>query len=175
MSEKTTSTDAGEDSVLKVLLPYLVITALAAATLVLAVIKFTGVGGASGGPLNAAVFDVVKLANAQRAIASALIKQDNSTVDNAQLLLDVSKRTRSAIVKVAGPNTLVLVKQGVVSPEMRDITDDVLKELGLPLNVPTQDTMTYLTDVAPTYLSMFNQPTKTSSKSATAPGESVLP
>lgn len=174
MNEKTTNTDDGEDSVLKVLLPYLVVTALAAATLVLAVIKFTGVGGGHSGPVNAVVFDVIKLANAQRAIASALLKQDDKAADNAQLLLDVSKRTREAIAKVAGPNTLVLVKQGVVAPEMRDITDDVLEELGLPNHVPTQDTMTYLTDMAPTYLSMMKQPVRTE-KLTPAPGESVLP
>jgi hypothetical protein len=174
MNETTSSTNDGEDSVLKVLLPYLVITALVAATLVLAVVKFTGIGGGHGGPVNAVVFDVIKLANAQRAIASALLKQDDKAADNAQLLLDVSKRTRAAIVKVAGANTLVLVKQGVVSPEMRDITDEVLTELGLPLKVPTQDTMTYLTDIAPTYLSMTNQPSKLG-KMTPAPGESVLP
>lgn len=173
MTEETTGT-SGDESILKVLLPYLVVTALLAATLVLAVIKFTGVGGGQSGPVNAVVFDVIKLANAQRAIASALLKQDDKAADNAQLLLDVSKRTRSAISKVAGPNTLVLVKQGVVSPEMRDITDEVLTELGLPLQVPTQDTMTYLTDFAPTYLSMMNQPVR-GTRLTPAPGESVLP
>lgn len=174
MNEKTAGTDDAEESILKVLLPYLVITALVAATLVLAVLKFTGVGGGQSGPANTVVFDVIKLANAQRAIASALIKQDEKSTENAQLLLDVSKRTREVIAKVAGPNTLVLVKQGVVSPEMRDITDEVLTELGLPLKVPTQDTMTYLTDIAPTYLSMMGE-SKRTEKMTTNPGESVLP
>lgn len=178
MSESTpapTPAEENSESILKVLLPYLVVTALVAATLVLAVLKFTGQGAGSGAKLNAVVFDVVKLANAQRAIASAMIKQDEAGAESAQLLLDVSKRTRQAILKVAGPNTLVLVKQAVVSPEMRDITDDVLKELGLPTKVPTQDTMTYLTEFAPTYLSMVRQPGVKDRAPAGNDGGSILP
>jgi hypothetical protein len=164
MSDQTAApAEEQGESILKVLLPYLAVTALVAATLVLAVLKVTGVGSSVGGRQNAVVFDVIKLANAQRAVASAMIKPSEEASENAQLLLDVSKRTRAAIVKVAGENTLVLVKQGVVSPELPDITEDVLKELGLPTKVPTQDTMTYLTDVAPTYLSMMKQPQKQSS------------
>lgn len=176
MSEKSTATaeESGE-SILKVLLPYLVVTALVAATLVLAVLKFTGQGPGSAPKINAVVFDIVKLANAQRAIASAMVKSDEASAESAQLLLDVSKRTRQAIVKVAGPATLVLIKQGVVSPEMRDITDDVLKELGLPTKVPTQDTMGYLTDIAPTYLSMMNLQGRKVNSGASSDGGTILP
>lgn len=176
MSEKSTApAEESGESVLKVLLPYLVVTALVAATLVLAVMKFTGQGPGSAPHLNAVVFDIIKLANAQRAVASAMIKSDEAGAESAQLLLDVSKRTRAAIVKVAGPGTLVLIKQGVVSPELKDITNDVLEELGLPTTVPTQDTMGYLTDVAPTYLSMFNQPKRQREPNQSANGGSVLP
>lgn len=176
MTEPTTApAEEGNESILKVLLPYLVVTALVAATLVLAILKFTGQGVGSAPKINAVVFDVIKLANAQRAIASAMLKQDEAGAESAQILLDVSKRTRQAIVKVAGPNTLVLVKQGVVSPEMKDITDDVLKELGLPTKVPTQDTMGYLTDFAPTYLSMFQQPGTKEKPRSDSNGGSILP
>jgi len=48
--------------------------------------------------------------------------------------LDVSKRTRSVIHAVAGPNTIVSFRQAVVQGEMRDITDEVLTRLGfLPM------------------------------------------
>jgi hypothetical protein len=175
MSEQNTaSADEKGDSILKVLWPYLAVTALVAATLVLGVIKVTGLGaGRSSTPLNAVVFDVIKLANAQRAVASAMMGTGEAASESAQLLLDVSKRTRGAIEKVAGPQTLVLVKQGVVSPEMTDITDAVLKELGLPTKVPTQDTMGYLTEMAPTYLSLFKQPG--SRQSAPSVPGSILP
>lgn len=165
--------EGSSDSVLKVLLPYLAVTALVAASLVLGVLKLTGSAGSGGGELNAVVFDVIKLANAQRAIASAMIAPGEASTESAQLLLDVSKRTRESIVKVAGRNTLVLVKQGVVSPEMKDITDEVLADLGLPTKVPTQDTMGYLTDIAPTYLSMLNQPRNPDT--APAVSGSILP
>lgn len=164
------------DGVFKLLLPYLVGTAFVAAALVLAVLKFSGGMGGPRGPVNAVVFDVVKLANAQRAVASSFIKSDGEkSADSAALLMDVSKRTRESILKVAGASTLVLVKQGVVSPELPDITDDVLKDLGLPTQVPTQDTMGYLTEVAPTYLSMFKQPQARPSTPAPAASGSILP
>lgn len=177
MSEKSTApAEESGESILRVLLPYLVVTALVSATLVLAIVKFTGQGMGSAQKLNAVVFDIVKLANAQRAIASAMVKNDDAAAESAQLLRDVSKRTRQAIVKIAGPSTLVLIKQGVVSPEMKDITDDVLKELGLPTKgVPTQDTMGYLTDVAPTYLSMMNLQGRKAKLGATSEGGSVVP
>jgi hypothetical protein len=176
MSGQTAApSEEGGESILKVLLPYLAVTALVAATLVLGVLKVTGFGASMGGRPRAVVFDVVKLANSQRAIASAMIKPGEAAAENAQLLLDVSKRTHGAIVKVAGENTLVLVKQGVVSPELPDITDDVLKELGLPTSVPTQDTMTYLTEIAPTYLSMVNQPKKESAAMPPQSTGSILP
>lgn len=156
MTQETQTPDAG-DSIFKLLLPYLVGTAFVAAALVLAVLKFAG--GPSlgkGAQVNAVVFDVIKLANSQRAVASAFLKNGgDQSSDSAALLMDVSKRTRESIRKVAGENTLVLVKQGVVSPELPDITDDVLKDLGLPTQVPTQDTMTYLTDIAPTHLGLL--------------------
>ena len=159
MSEQAEQAETGGDSVLKMLLPYLLGTALLSAMLVLGVLKFSGGGRAAAvSQSSAVVFDVVKLANAQRAVASAFLSKDSAqSADTASLLMDVSKRTRDAIRKVAGENTLVLVKQGVVSPELPDITDDVLKDLGLPTEVPTMDTMGYLTDVAPSYLTMLQK------------------
>jgi hypothetical protein len=175
MSEpsKATAEENGE-SVLRVLLPYLAVTALVAATLVLGVLKVTGMTDASRPRVNAVVFDIIRLSNAQRAVASSMIKQDEASVESAQLLLDVSKRTRDAIAKAAGPGTLVLVKQAVVSQGLPDITEEVLKELGLPYKVPTQDPMGYLTEVAPTYLSMMRQQEQKPT-SAAVPSGSVLP
>lgn len=179
MSDKHSeaSSDESDGSVLKVLLPYLIGTAFAAAFLVLVVLKLTGLGGGSSGMPKAVVFDVIKLSNSQRAVAATLIKPESQdAAENATLLLDVSKRTRESIRKIAGDNTLVLVKQGVVSPELPDITDEVLKDLGLPVVVPTKDTMGYLTEIAPSYLSMLPQITPAPRRSDSGPSSgSILP
>lgn len=97
-------------------------------------------------------FDVMQYANAQRAVASAFLKK-NADVSNAnETLLGLSDRTRKAIEEVAGPGTLVVLKQAVVQGQTRDITEEVLKRLGLPTNAPTSDATAYILDVAPTML-----------------------
>jgi len=101
--------------------------------------------------VNAVTFDIVKFSNAQRAVASAFLKKSDVAQAN-DLLLGLSDRTRKAITDIAGPNTIVLVKESVAQGVSRDITDDVLKKLGLPVNVPTSDAAAYTLDVAPTML-----------------------
>lgn len=120
-----------------------------------------------GNPLGSTivVFDVVKLANAQRAVASAFIRPDAAAPDAATSLMAMQKRTRTVIDRVAGAGTLVLVKQAVVSEGLPDITDAVLRELGLPTNVPTQNATSYTLDEAPTNLNLYPSRSKPSSGS----------
>ncbi len=146
-----------------------------AALLVLGVLKFSS--GTHSGNISVAVFDVVKFANAQRAVASQFIGKRDEADEAGTLLLTLSKRTDAAIAKVAGAGTLVLVKQGVVAGGVVDITDDVLKELGLPTNVPTQDAMGYLKEVAPTMLFIPTRtpPSATANQAAPDTAAKVLP
>jgi hypothetical protein len=165
-------------SSLKEAAPMLLLSAFLSALLVLGVLKLSGtVGRVGGGSVTVAVFDVVKFANAQRAVASQFIgKREEASGEAGTLLLALSKKTNAAIEKVAGPGTLVLVKQGVVSGSQVDITDDVLKELGLPTEVPTQEPMRYLTDVAPTMLFIPSRSTPTAvAPAASGADQKVLP
>lgn len=98
-------------------------------------------------------FDVLKYTNAQRAVASAFVRKDSDQTQASELLLNLSERTRSAIEEVAGPGTLVVLKQAVVQGQTEDITAEVLERLGLPADVPTSDAAAYQLDVAPTFLS----------------------
>lgn len=127
-------------------LPALLGTALFAATLVLMLLRFTSVATPP-----VVVFDIIKYANAQRAVASRFLASKNSE-EVAPILMDVSKKTRDTIREVAGSNTVVLIRQSVVQGETRDITDEVLKRLGLPTDVPTADPTRHTLDVAPTLL-----------------------
>ena len=126
-----------------------------------------------GNPFNASIvtFDVVKLANAQRAVASAFIKPDAVAPDAATALMAMQKNTREVIERVAGKGTLVLVRQAVVNRDLPDITDAVLRELGLPANAPTQNATAYTLDEAPTNLSLM--PTYGQKKTSDAPQPSA--
>lgn len=137
---------------LKAMVPAVIVSALLAALLVLGVLKVSGNLRTTSSTVTVAVFDVVKFANAQRALASQFIGKRDEANEAGTLLLTLSKKTAAAIDKVAGPGVLVLVKQGVVSGDQLDITDAVLTELGLPTDVPTVEPMKYLQDVAPTML-----------------------
>lgn len=101
-------------------------------------------------------FDVIKYTNAQRAVASSFLRPGADVSAPNELLLNLPERTREAIRAVAGPGALVVVKQAVVQGQTVDVTDEVLKRLGLPVNVPTADGTAYSLDVAPTLL--FNLP-----------------
>jgi len=163
-----------QKEILKSLLPYLIVTALVSATLVLGVLKLSGFGGhGSAGLMGARVvtFDIVKYTNAQRAVAAQFIGRDDS--DSANLLLDVSKRTRQEIEKVAGKGAIVLVKQAIVQGDTDDITDVVLKDLGLPTDVPSQDPSKFAFDVAPTMLFANTGKKRDSAADAQAPAGSA--
>lgn len=81
-------------------------------------------------------FDVLKYENAERAQAMKLMGQGGAGAV-APMLSYVSKRLHAAIEHAAGRGTLVVLSQAVVQGQTRDITDQVLKELGLPTKVPT--------------------------------------
>lgn len=145
--------EASNDSpeIFHAIAPYLAGTAILVLLVIFAVLRFTNIAG-SAGRVDAVTFDVVRFSNAQRAVASAFIKKDQDIAEANDLLLGLSERTRKTIADVAGPNTMVLVKQSVVQGVEVDITEEVLKRLGLPLNVPTSDGAAYALDVAPTML-----------------------
>lgn len=98
-------------------------------------------------------FDTVKYTNATRAVASQFLKNDAGG-EPAAILLNLPERVRASIGKIAGPGTVVMLKQTVVQGAVEDITDAVLKDLGLPTNVPTQDPTAFALDQAPTQLTL---------------------
>lgn len=165
-----------EESGLKNAAPMLLLSAFISAALVLGVLKLSGNMG-SRGNVSVVVFDVVKLANAQRALASRFIGRTDNAAEGGALLLQLGAKTNAAIEKVAGAGTLVLVKQGVVSTGQVDITDAVLTELGLPSNVPTAEPMRYLNEIAPTMLMLPNRdvPAPAQAASKTDADSKVLP
>ncbi len=97
------------------------------------------------------IFDVVKFMNAQRRVASAFLVESKAEqqAEASLVLRAVPARVRSEI-DLAAAGAVVLVKQGVVGGNYLDITDSVLKALGLPTDVPTQNPVDYALDVAPT-------------------------
>lgn len=127
------------------------LSAVGTAALLLAAVKYNAPFLPQMSTPSVVAFDVTRLANAQRAIAAGLLDQDSDAI---LTLSRIGRESEAAIRDVAGPGTVVLVKQAIVAGEIPDITDAVLTRLGLPTNVPTVDPMRYLTDVAPTELSI---------------------
>lgn len=148
MSEEN---DVSPTDILRLLGPYLAASAVATAVLVLSVQRFVPIASPVV-TVSVVSFDVLKYTNSQRAVASSFIRAGADITVANELLLNLPTRTRSAIRDIAGPGTLVVVKQAVVQGQTTDITDAVLTELGLPLNVPTSDAAAYSLDVAPTNL-----------------------
>ena len=116
----------GDASLLAVLAPYLAMTVVVAVMATLLVIRFAMPQLSAPLP-EVVVFDVVKLTNAQRAVASRFLKQSEDQGAAGEILLNVSERTREVIQDVAGEGTLVMLKQAVVQGHERDITDEVLR------------------------------------------------
>lgn len=133
------------------LLPYLAGTALVTTLALVLILRFTSVVSLGGAP-SVVTFDVVKYTNSQRAVASAFINPRADIARANELLLKLPERTREVIEEVAGPGTLVMVKQGVVQGQAEDITDKVLTKLGLPVDVPTKDEPQAALDELPTNL-----------------------
>lgn len=86
------------------------------------------------------LIDVARIMNAQRRAAGALIEQ-GASAGELGTLASVGRLVEQTIREVAGPDAVVLVKQGVVVPNdlTPDITDVVLRALNLPTEVPTLD------------------------------------
>lgn len=105
-------------------------------------------GAASQGMVT---LDVVKLANAERALASKLWQK------NAVDLTSISTRTRQVIQHYAD-GRLVIIKQATVGAQLPDITDKVLIALGLPTKVPTQLPSDYVLNPAPTNTQAVHEP-----------------
>ena len=116
------------------MLVQLLAIAIVAAGITLVTLKMSGL--LSPPQVRVVTFDVLKYENAERAQAMKLMGQGGAGAV-APMLSYVSKRLRVAIQKAAGPGTLVVLSQAVVQGQTRDITDQVLKELGLPTKVPT--------------------------------------
>lgn len=141
-------------ALLKLLAPYLAATAAATLLAAAVLVRFMPAASIS---VSVVTFDVLKFTNAQRAIASTFLKPDADISKANEVLLKLPERTREVIAEVAGSGTLVVIKQAVVQGQTTDITDEVLKQLGLPTNVPTSDATAYNLDVAPT---MFRLPAR---------------
>lgn len=127
------------------IIPQFIATALAAAALIMLVMRYTGIGQPA-----VVAFDIIKYANSQRAVASKFLVGGKGAEEAAPLLIEVSKRARDVIREIAGPGTLVVIRQSVVQGEVRDITDEVLTTLGLPVDVPTANPTNMVLDIAPT-------------------------
>ena len=108
--------------------------AVLASGITLGALKFSGL--LSPPAVRVVTFDVLKYENAERAQAMKLMGKDGAGAV-APMLDYVTKRLRTAIRAAAGPGTLVVLSQAVVQGQTRDITDQVLKSLGLPTQVPT--------------------------------------
>jgi hypothetical protein len=124
------------------LLPKALIGLLSVGLLVAAAARFApdAVDSLLGGrspAANVVTFDPVKFMNAQRAAASILATKPSA--DLALTITQVASKADAVIAKHARGAT-VLVKQAVVSGTARDITDEVLRDFGLPTDVPTVTT-----------------------------------
>lgn len=159
----------------KLLAPFLAMTALVAVMAVLLIFRFMGSPASLGGTPAVVSFDVMRYANAQRAVASAFLKPGADQTSANETLLGLSERTRKVIEEAAGPGTLVVLKQAVIQGQTRDITEEVLTKLGLPTNVPTSDGAAYTLDVAPTMLMQVPAGRNPPRVGAETSSESVLP
>lgn len=122
-----------EGSILMTLLPYLIGTILITMLATITIVKYTGIGGAKR--VDVVTFDTLKYVNAQRLVFSKYIAGVDKSAP--EVINGLSDRARASITKIAGPNTLVVLKQSVVQGDGYDITDLVLADLGLPTTVPT--------------------------------------
>ena len=138
-----------------------VILAIIVAALLVAVgaVRVQGSSATTAPTARIVTIDPVELANAERALASKLLtRHGNHPAARQRITLKlfrVGREMRATIRKVAGPGTIVLVKQAVIAGSVPDITKTVLTRLGLPAKVPTVDLTQYLTHgVAATTMSL---------------------
>lgn len=100
-------------------------------------------------------FDVIKLGNAERAVASGLIGHSAASADDALVLTEASKQVMAAISREAA-GRLVVIRQAIVENDtgIPDITNAVLADLNLPVDVPTINNQAVISDdsfVTPAY------------------------
>ncbi|GAB6035389.1 hypothetical protein [Galenea microaerophila] len=99
------------------------------------------------------IIDPVKISNAQRAYAAKIMMKkgkDDISPDSLDKLFQISKHMHE-IIKERTKGKIVFVKQAIVSSDLPDITDEILKAAGLPTNPPTIDIGKAL-EMAPTML-----------------------
>jgi len=109
-------------------------TSILSAAIVMCFLKYSG--ALVQRPPRIVTFDVIKYENAEKAAALKLMGKDGAGAV-APMLSYASKRLKAAVREAAGPGTLVVLAQAVVQGQKKDITDEVLKTLGLPTNAPT--------------------------------------
>jgi len=136
MTQSASTTPPTAEISVVTLLPWLVITAVVSVVVSLLAYKYMGPRYLAPSTV---VFDIVKYNNAQQRLVGQLLQQQKGPeVSEAALLIKgLSGRAKQAIEEVAGPSTVVLIRQGVVSSNVVDITDAVLNKLGLPTDVPS--------------------------------------
>lgn len=158
----------------KLLAPYLALTVLVTLMAVMLLLRFTP---NLATPPAVVSFDVLRYTNAQRAVASAFIGKNADVLQANDALLDLPQRARATIQEVAGEGTLVVLKQAVIQGQTRDITEEVLTKLGLPVNVPVADSPAYVMDeLTPNALIGVNPGSRRPTATQTAPaGNAALP
>jgi len=158
MTENQPNTESPQDAyeqedpwyLIKLLAPYLSVTFIFSILVFVLILKYTPLGLSKP---DMVTFDVIKYTNSQRAVASKFLNKNPEAISQAnELLIDLPERSKKAIEKVAGPGTLVVIKQSVVQGQYKDITDEVLDLLKLPKNVPTSDSTQYVMDTYATDL-----------------------
>lgn len=118
------------------------------------------------------VFDAVKFANAQRKVAAAFLRNDMPAVSNP---LAVQEETQHVIRAIAGRGTIVLLKQAVLLTDVPDITNDVLRAMKLPTDVPSFDPAKVVLDPAPTQLFTAPGASRAAAALPSGPDAQVLP
>lgn len=95
-------------------------------------------------------FDPLWLANSEHYLAAQAMglgstPEEMSGPEATAAMVRNSKQVKAAIRAVAGPDTIVLVRQAMVLPDprMRDITEAVLRKLDMPVNVPHEPANVY--------------------------------
>ncbi|MDN5874724.1 MAG: hypothetical protein L0H29_10135 [Sinobacteraceae bacterium] len=121
----------------------LTVLALACAVVAL-ILAVRGNGGMTSGGKRIVTVDLVRVMNAERATLPSLLGSGGGVKPLS--LLRVGHELMPTIEKMAGPDTVVLVKQAVVGGQLPDITTAVLKKLGLPEHAPTIDLSKMLSD-----------------------------
>lgn len=82
------------------------------------------------------VVDPVKIVNAQKGFLMKNLQTNNGGFNDE--VFSLGDRTALSIKNISN-GRIVLIKQSVISADVLDITSDVLKEMGLPLDSPGLD------------------------------------